>query len=270
MIDMTICIAAISENGKHAVMISDKMITIEDPFNIQYEPRDSGKIDEISSGIYALTAGSALYFTDMLKEVKKRISHIQDPTVEQVAQNVAEVFKEKRLKRAEELYLEPRGLDLQKYYEKIEDLPESLLQEIDRSLIKFTLELSIILCGKSENSYYRLYGIESPGIYDSFDSVGFATIGIGDTHSTSRFTYNRYSSSMSLEESLLISYLAKKDAESAPGVGKETVIRVLNGEKNFNISEDKIKILDSAYENRKEVNIEMIRNLLGDLDDKKI
>jgi len=54
------------------------------------------------------------------------------------------------------------------------------------------------------------------------DSVGFAAIGVGGWHADSQFMFAGYAKWASVPKCLLLSYVAKKRAEVAPGVGQET------------------------------------------------
>lgn len=264
---MTICIAALSDGRKSAVLASDKMITVDEPFNIQYEPRNSGKIDEIADGIFVLSAGSALEIIDLLNETQKELVQIHNPSVEEAVDEVLKAYRNLRKKRIEDLYLSPRGLNLESYYAKMKDFPDWLVTEIDRKFVTYDFDLTMLIIGKSDNNLYRIFEIEDPGSSVSLDSIGFATIGIGETHATARFTYNRYDFGFALKEGLRISYLAKKDAEMAPFVGRETIIRILTQKKSFNLTDDNIKILDSAYSSEGNISNELINNVIGDGDE---
>ena len=54
------------------------------------------------------------------------------------------------------------------------------------------------------------------------DSVGFAAVGIGARHAESQFMLAGHSRYSPMPETLLLTYLAKKRSEVAPGVGEGT------------------------------------------------
>ncbi len=55
-----------------------------------------------------------------------------------------------------------------------------------------------------------------------YDSVGFAAIGYGRRHAESQFMFARYTSAARPTDAILLTYVAKKRAEVAPGVGMAT------------------------------------------------
>ena len=68
------------------------------------------------------------------------------------------------------------------------------------------------------------------------DSVGFASIGIGHWHANSQFMFSGHTKGRPMQESLLITYFAKKRAEVAPGVGMHTDMLMIGPELGSYIS----------------------------------
>ncbi|MFH1774877.1 MAG: hypothetical protein ABH874_07975 [Methanobacteriota archaeon] len=68
----------------------------------------------------------------------------------------------------------------------------------------------------------HLYVIFPPGRVESFDRVGYVSIGSGLPHAENTFILNNYTPVSPLSRALYIVYEAKKVAERAPGVGKAT------------------------------------------------
>lgn len=61
--------------------------------------------------------------------------------------------------------------------------------------------------------------MKDPGVITRHDSIGFVTIGAGENHANSQFMFEGYTSNWPFEQALLLTFAAKKRAETAPGVG---------------------------------------------------
>ncbi len=53
--------------------------------------------------------------------------------------------------------------------------------------------------------------------------VGFAAIGTGGRHAELTLIQNEFRPTVNLSEAVFLTYLAKKNAEHAPGVGKKLI-----------------------------------------------
>ncbi|HMD53817.1 MAG TPA: hypothetical protein VKJ65_04625, partial [Phycisphaerae bacterium] len=58
--------------------------------------------------------------------------------------------------------------------------------------------------------------------FECCDAVGYATIGSGARHVDAQFMQANFTRHFSLPKVIFLSYLAKRRAEKAPGVGKQT------------------------------------------------
>jgi hypothetical protein len=92
------------------------------------------------------------------------------------------------------------------------------------------LNATIIVAELDEEGRGGIYLIEDPGDCVLCDAEGFVTTGMGSEHATSVFAEVGYTENMPWTEALLLVYLAKKRAESAPGVGEATDINWINVE----------------------------------------
>src|SRR5262249_17485392 len=70
----------------------------------------------------------------------------------------------------------------------------------------------------------------------SHDNIGFAAIGGGSWHAESQFMFARYAKWASMARCMLVSYIAKKRAEVAPGVGSETDMWAVVGLRNLTLN----------------------------------
>jgi hypothetical protein len=97
--------------------------------------------------------------------------------------------------------------------------------------------------------YTHLYATEKDTL-TNFTSVGFAAIGIGKSHAESQFMFSGHWPLKPFDETVLLSYAAKKRAEVAPGVGKATDMVVIGPMLGFSIKveDEHIVELDRIYQ----------------------
>ena len=97
--------------------------------------------------------------------------------------------------------------------------------------------------------YPQLYAIDGDKAA-CMNTAGFAAIGIGKSHAESQIMLAGHSPMRSLSDSALLVYTAKKRAEVAPGVGKETDMVTIGPQiGTFSKIEDKhIGYLDKIYD----------------------
>jgi len=93
----------------------------------------------------------------------------------------------------------------------------------------------------------HLYIIGEPGTYRSFDEVGFCCVGSGDRHADPVFAFYRFSAKLKTSEALKIAFEAKKRAEMAGGVGKETDIWIMRKNGIYEVTQDTIKRLEESH-----------------------
>jgi hypothetical protein len=101
-------------------------------------------------------------------------------------------------------------------------LAQSILDEDD-------VGLEVIVAGRdgSDLSIYRIQEGEQELCCDGF---GYVAIGSGAKHFDTTFMLEEYDCFFPFYEALFLTYLAKKRAESSPGVGKKTDLFVINHE----------------------------------------
>ena len=83
---MTICIAALCNNGQGVVVASDRMITAEF-LALEFEHPDA-KIEVLANSCVGLSAGDALASTELFGACGTVAQNLQAPTVEQITEEV--------------------------------------------------------------------------------------------------------------------------------------------------------------------------------------
>lgn len=255
---MTVCIGLISEENK-IVLAADRMITANYP-PIKFEP-DIVKYQRLSKTCVALTADSALAYTELFQDVINKIRHLNNPPISLIVEKVKESFVKLRLKKAEEEVLKPRGLTIEKYYETMRMLPEGLVVAIDKGLMEKEYPLLILLCGVDDTGAH-IYRIFDPGHSECFDSLGFNAIGSGELHAVSSFIAKKCNAKTPFERALYCVYEAKRNAEKAPGVGEYLDMLVIDNDDVKIVNPELLKQLSDIYQkNNLEQNFDIKLNL---------
>ena len=248
---MTVCIGALCENRKAVVLVSDRMWTERGTLYYEFEP-DESKIEKIHPHAAVATSGGVVLPDRIIKLAKSYISEKFDSiqSVEDIANILALYYGEERKRRIEEEYFRPRGLTMKEFYEegKITTLPPSLAQFLDQRVADYQFELIMLLGGVDGNGGH-LFLISDPGTYDSVDKVGFVAIGTGGRHAELTLIQNDFRPTVNLSEAVFLTYMAKKSAEHAPGVGQKTDMVIITTEDYFGIKDgDQIfTYLDELY-----------------------
>lgn len=231
---MTICIATLCEKGKRAVIAADRMITAGDT---EFE-QEMSKIVQLCGNCAAVTAGSALAHTEILKCVASDFEGQPKPLLENIVDRVKHHFVELRLKKAEEESFKPLGLTVKEFLKNQKEMEETVVMRLTRSLEEARLKLRILIAGVDRTGGH-IYYIRDPGTSEIFDSIGYCAIGSGDRHAEGVLIDNDYTASLPLGKATYLVYEAKRRAEKAPGVGGKFTDIVTISDQGWKILDEK-------------------------------
>jgi hypothetical protein len=227
--DVTVCIAALCE-GNIIVLAADRMITAAD---IEFEPLVEppripvGKIVPLTTSIVAMTAGDVPFQSEAIVQVHRTVFRrvSEEPTnwwnVKDVVDLYVDFYNRDRQRRIRETILSPFELDQNTFISRQREMSEFFVRSISNQIAGFEMpDVATIVAGVDDSGahVYRLYGGEA----ESCDSIGFASVGIGARHANSQFMLARHHRQRSFAETLLLTFVAKKRSEVAPGVGQQT------------------------------------------------
>jgi hypothetical protein len=236
---VTVCIAAIAEKNT-LIGVSDRMLTAGD---VEFEPGQA-KMWAFSSSIWALIAGDMGIQAEIFKRTGMEVHGWinAEPTkwvaVKDVAESYCKHYRELLRTQAEAAILRPLGLDFPSFLAKQSSMQGDLVASVAERLstYEFSSALETIFIGRDNDGplnpngeklvYCQLYEADGSKL-TSLTTVGFAAIGIGKFHAESQFMFSGHWPSKAFHETLLLSYAAKKRAEVAPGVGKDTDMVVI-------------------------------------------
>jgi 20S proteasome alpha/beta subunit len=249
---MTVCLAAICEKSL-IFGASDRMLTSGDiEFEVANPQSEPSKIIALTSSVVAMIAGDAGLQREILRELKNVINERikKQPNnwwrVKDVAALYADFYDAAKLRYAKHSILAPFGLDENSFFQRQKEMSEGFIEKISQSLNRFEMPaVETIVTGIDNDGGPHIYVIHGNYIRCA-DPVGFAAIGSGSRHAEAQFMLAGHEPSAESPATLFLTYLAKKRAEIAPGVGKFTDMIGIGPQLGFNaaIKRDIIARLD--------------------------
>jgi|SRR5271157_1196978 len=227
---MTICIAAICEDGNYIVVSADRMFT--SPLNVEFET-DEKKIEVLSKSCVALAAGGSAQATEVLEPIRQKFSGKNDALVPEITVEVLNSYKYVRAMKVEENYLAMLGNDFLEQRKKGTTLPmylqsqQGMYQQIVGLSSQLNLNLDLLVSG-IDSSGAHLEQITHPGTHFPLEKLGYAAVGSGGSHAVISLSLSGQTKHRELIATLQGVYDAKKAAEKAPGVGLTTDMAVID------------------------------------------
>jgi hypothetical protein len=224
------------------------------------------KLDEITSNSLVLLAGDALAPTDIIRDVRAEAEKEEIADMRSIARLIGEVLADHRKDLITENLLRPRGFgSFEEYYAKASSLPPTLVDTLDTEIARFEDvheigDMAILLAGVDETGPH-IYLIESPGTSTCFDAIGYHATGIGEQHAISSISSYGYVDNFHLNDAVFLSYEAKRKAERAPGVGRETDIRVIDSKGIHEVSAGTVSMLAKAYQDKSDSDSKWLKDL---------
>jgi hypothetical protein len=226
---VTVCVAAIFENGG-IVGASDRMLTAGD---IQFEP-SVPKIRFFTNSIGGLVAGDANLQAEIVQEVLIKVGMRIDaaPTEWVLVKEIATFYKvecDKAIGRlAERRILGPFGLTREDFLARQSEFSTDFVKDIAQELLSFESPAVEAIIAGVDSKGAHIYTVDNYSM-QCHDAVGFAAIGVGQTHASSQMMAFNHTYRHGLADTLMGVFFSKKRAEIAPGVGTATDMFVVAG-----------------------------------------
>ncbi len=226
---MTVCIAALCDKAQACVVAADREITVGFPLNIAFEHHER-KIEAISKACLVLGSGNALVLEDVIARTKRAVGNQGD--VQRIAAILRDTYMAAHMERAEHVILRPRGFTLQEFKDVGgQKIPLATYQQIDQLLFNFTLQTDFLVAGIDNSGghigWVHYHGVQGGGWLESFDKLGYQAIGSGGSHAAILLSLEGQHRDLTIAETVFNVYMAKVNAEVAPGVGDETDLAVI-------------------------------------------
>jgi len=237
---MTICIAAICKNGEkeNIVFATDHMISLRMLGQFEHSIEKYKVIRDTST--VAMLAGHPLLFDSLIKVD-------DDSNFKQTKKTIVQNFKEKRESLIQSQIFDTFGID-QEFFKGFFNNPQPshAISKIIEKVSNFQLGTAILLIG-FENGSAEISEITEGGCLDYRD-INFHAIGTGHIQAVNTLLFQKQSKTDTLQTTIYNVYKAKRNAEVAEGVGKETDLLILNEEGVIKFDESQLNILSDIYE----------------------
>jgi hypothetical protein len=141
------------------------------------------------------------------------------------------------------------GLDRNSFISRQAEMSKDFILKLTEELVNFSLPSTETIIAGVDPDGSHIYTLINDDIRCD-DSVGFSSIGIGYWHANSQFMLARYNFVAVMADSLLLTYIAKRRAEIAPGVGTGTVMFTVGPQLGSytRISEEVLQQLEKTYQ----------------------
>lgn len=224
--------------------ISDRMVSIED--FAQYE-LSQPKFAKIINSAMVLLAGSVNLTAEILRKTCSFYkNYIDIIPIERIAETYGSYLSNYLDDRKNNIVRRRTGLTFKEFMtqaEWSEKDRDSITKEI-----KQIPDTGAIVTGIDETGAH-IYLIDAEGVVSCQDSIGYAVVGTGDYHAVSQLMRNRHSPDKPYIDTLLLSYMAKRDAELNEYVGKTTDIFIIKDDKTCDeLYEEKVKAIGDIYD----------------------
>ncbi|MEX0802560.1 MAG: hypothetical protein WD738_21175 [Pirellulales bacterium] len=242
---MTVCIAAICQISIEQQIVigaADHKVTAGD---IQFEP-DTQKIYYFNShgGIIGLMAGDLA----AQKEICDCVWYRQPQSVREAVRFYCRELGEFNKRQAEQIVLAPLGLTMESFLQDQQRMSPDFAEQIRYDMRQERAEIETIICGVDVSRVAQIYTVEPDGRSSCNNSTGFTAIGDGANHALSQFMFARYTPRTLMSHALMLTYTAKKRAEVAPGVGRDTDLFFVADRGFSNFHEPIVGGLEDAFQ----------------------
>jgi len=238
---VTQLVGALCENRTKVILVSDRMVTTADN-SLAFE--HEAKFEMLAANALVLTAGT-IHEPELIADARTEIGG--RASIRQAVESLARSYRNVRNKRIEQEILQKYGISsFEDFYNKQRFLHEDTNIHFLRDIGAYQLGSHLLVGGVDQKAH--LYYIADPGAYRSYDGLGFCCIGSGDRHAEPVFAFYGFKPSLPVSEVLQIAYEAKKRAEMAGGVGRETDAWIIDKEACYEIGYETIQQLEGFHQ----------------------
>jgi hypothetical protein len=216
---MTICIAAICDEGKTGIVVADRMAVFGAGSLLEFKQDDSvHKVYDVGQDAVLLHSGATRDAEAIVAAMAK--SKKKGPVRDQLDQVLGELLKRKR----DALTAALIGNDYD--FSKLLGVAGTFapFNEVWQQVRKVDLgEILLVAADGEEVSIHYL----RPPEFGSKSDLSYASIGSGGIYGRAALTIQQYSKSTRLTDALFQVYSAKKAAEIVYGVGQQTDMAIV-------------------------------------------
>jgi hypothetical protein len=209
------------------------MITTGQNPRIEYEHTRS-KIKEVHDGdvvtCMAVASGTVSFIEQFFTNLDSRLSETDPTGIDHIAKEARKAYTEAGRNTVENQVLDKFGLEIsdltQGNTDFESDVLSSFLSDVSDAQDNFSQQLEVVLGGVDALGP-RIYSIQNFDL-DPQNTIGYHTIGSGTQPARSVFIRNEYDTDCDIDQGIISTIEAKKQAEEARGVGTEMDLAVIN------------------------------------------
>lgn len=222
---MTICIAAICDYGAAVVSASDRMISWGYAQAGDSMVTKAVRVHEKWAALFA--ADDVTSVDPILRSVTKSLSPLAGE-IDEATSTFRNAYQNELRKRAETQVLSQFGMSLDRFLQEgLKKFGREVFSSLCEEIRSVKLGCDFLVHGFDPGGHAHIFTVQDPGEATEHNRTGFWAIGSGQQSAISILFHHSYSAEKSLEEAIYHICEAKFMAETALGVGKETVLGVL-------------------------------------------
>jgi hypothetical protein len=242
---LTVCIAALckgEDDEPRAIVATDRMVTAGDFLEFEHS---GSKMVQLAERAVVMVAGNTL---DGMRLVNEAAADDLPEHIAAVAVTLGGRYAATRIWRAEQAVLNPHGLSLESFHGMHRGLNEQVVMLLENQLSQYNLGVELLLAGVDESGAHIYTNGNPGGGNTNHDPIGWAAIGIGAPHVLSTMAGYVHSATADYKQTLFRVYSAKRGAEVAPGVGRETEMAVISNDGLKRLSNDDLDRLALIFD----------------------
>ena len=218
--NVTICIAAMCENGKALILCGDAEV------GVGFTATELGKAKwgPFGPGWNIGISGTVSHAVEVISWGTKLGPKSPSNSLFDVKSLLENCYRKARLSKAEGEYLASRGWTLQDWIDSGRaKMPEATYANIDARIALFDFGADLIAAGwGDDDDIASIITVKNPGVCADHTRLGFWCVGSGSTAAQMSLFSRNYSPEISLEQAAYYVMEAKISAERAAGVGRRT------------------------------------------------
>jgi 20S proteasome alpha/beta subunit len=250
---MTVCVAAICDDGKAIVLAADRMFTAGAPVNVEFETAEK-KIERLAPSCMSLFAGDSASGNEIIQKCIASMAGATQPSIAAASDAMKAAYIAVRQAKVRERVLLPTlGPDFARGEALGATIPQylaahtNLYQQLLFQMNQFQLGVELLIAGiDAQGAGLRFIG--NPGTDYHLEKLGFSAIGSGGQHAQSKLCLCAQNRSVPLPETLYRVYEAKRAAEVAQGVGNRTDMAVVTKDGATDCSPATLNALSKAFD----------------------
>jgi hypothetical protein len=225
-IGMTCCVGVFSKADGTIALVSDLMISTGDVGGDSL----TLKLEQVGHKWAAMFAGNDISpVVPIIEDVRSRLQGYDEIPLRDMVEAFTKAYATQLQRKIEKEILARLGFENLTEFrtEGLKDLGQEIFAQVLEKTRKVGLDLQFLVSGFCEKKRPHIFTVNNPGIEEYYDKLGFWVIGSGQTNALGSLFAARIRHSTPITEIIYRACEAKFMAESAPGVGENTLAAVL-------------------------------------------